>query len=509
MKSFKTILSAGFLASALVLAGCGGGNDSVDDDMSMEPKPEPMPEDMRLEEAVDAAGVAKRAYNAAMMLLEGATNASKAVSPKGAKGSSQMASENAMIVLSARNAIMAQQRTAAEAVSDAEAIDTSDMSQVDIKRIMELVEDAKESLAEIDKILMAKDSDSGSLAMAEAMVKAGESVSASNAMIAQSKANKVAKAIGDAIDATEADAFASDTHTGTTGAPDGSIMSAGTVGMTFAEIEGSVSVSAKGKASDQFDSDASGTDFDFSSDRDATAAATDAWYMGIPGRLVCTTGTCGEEDGKLTGEWLFTASDSNARYTRENYGQDYFLVTDAASYGYWLDADNAIHLHAATMTAHDALDWVRAGTANDDVKATYEGTAGGYSYRTVGKGDDAMNHSGAFTANVTLTATFKESGNAPGLEGNISSFDGGGGMHVNPSWKVRLANAVQDSSQNNFFAGNVENGAAFGDEWAIDGRWSAVAYGPSDDPKKRADGFVGAFDAAFSDGEATGAYHVD
>ncbi len=35
MKSFRTILSAGFLASALVLAGCGGGSEStMDDDMS-------------------------------------------------------------------------------------------------------------------------------------------------------------------------------------------------------------------------------------------------------------------------------------------------------------------------------------------------------------------------------------------------------------------------------------------------------------------------------------------
>lgn len=497
MKRFLSATTV-VVASALLLAGCGGGGS--DPEPVDPPVTEPMgPTDAQLlEDAVDAASDAMDAQEAAETLLEGAVTASKALTAAAVDGSSRMAYDNTMTVLNARALIEIQQGNAEDAVETAQGIDTEGMSQADMDRINKLVMDAEGALEKINEILNAEDTEDGSLAMAEADIRSGASVTATPAEIAQAKAKVVSDAIAAAI--RPDDATTVTTSPALAMAPDGKVKIVGTMGMTFREIAGGSERMAIGNTS-EVAADAQGTALGALTATERTTQA--AYYKGIEGNLVCDTAACeADTDGKVTGDLFFIPTPANAaiRFVMAVVGGNYVPVTNSATYGYWLDAANAIHLHASTLTpgsGDGALSWDR-GTATADVEASYTGDAKGYSHRTVGEGDDATTASGEFTADVTLNATFGASETT--LDGYIAGFEGG--AHANPAWRVTLGGATRSD---NTYTGTVTPGDAHGDHFASDGDWTAHAYGAGE---KHASGFVGAFDAAFGDGEAAGVFHA-
>ena len=128
-------------------------------------------------------------------------------------------------------------------------------------------------------------------------------------------------------------------------------------------------------------------------------------------------------------------------------------------------------------------------TTLTDRSATYTGTAAGMSLHKEVDGDGVAVpgtlQSGAFTADVTLTAKF---GTAPTLGGYINGFEG---YAVDPGWKVTLV-------QGAFTGATLEDGTTTTPN-GQDGEWSAIGYGTSG---ARPTGIFGGFNAHFSDGHA-------
>jgi len=515
MKRFLTIAFLGL--AVLGLAACGGSDNPSVSRMDMTQKetceakgsgytfsdnvchapPSDTAAAVALKAAVDEERKAAQSKNEANQLLKAATEAADAaLSASKVKGSSQMAYDNAMTVLGTGAKIEAERMNAAAAVAAIEAIDTSDMSDAEKKRIANILADAKADLTAIVAIQQAKGA--GSLDAAEMAVKAGQSVDATDAKIAMARADAVADAIKAAIDpATGGIPVVS----ATTGAPTGAVTHVGVAGMTFAQIAGSPRKAAT--TTKDFKADAAGADL--SSLTAAEDAPQVAYYKGIGGKLFCLSGACSAAaDGKITGTVLFVPDAPDARWIRTTVGGNYEELTNAASYGYWLAAgNNAITLHANSLSTE--LVWARDGDATKDVTASYTGDAMGYSYREQGEGDNKSKASGEFTADVTLKATFKANAASSTLSGTISGFEStGNAAHVNPAWRVTLGEVTGLSRT--IISGVVLNGSAHGDQHASNGDWTAHGYGAKE---KNPTGFVGAFDADFKDGEATGVFHAD
>ena len=130
----------------------------------------------------------------------------------------------------------------------------------------------------------------------------------------------------------------------------------------------------------------------------------------------------------------------------------------------------------------------------DDGTATYSGTAAGMSVVTVPNPDGdgrVAGSSGAFTADVTLNATF---GGTPTIDGTITNFMGGA---VGSNWRVTLRSQT-------LAATGSSDGTTRTDGQAADGLWSAQPYGG--DADARPSGVHGGFNANFRDGAAVGAY---
>ena len=159
------------------------------------------------------------------------------------------------------------------------------------------------------------------------------------------------------------------------------------------------------------------------------------------------------------------------------------------------DGEVTVHTLAdggVTETNTGGLD---LSTANNltDTSATYEGTAAGMSLHKEVDGDGVAVpgtlQSGAFTADVTLTANF---GGTPTLGGYINGFEGNA---VDPDWRVTL---VQGGFTT---AATLTDGTTTAS--ADNGVWSAQGYGTSGE---RPTGIFGGFNAHFSDGHAAGAF---
>ena len=493
----KAAISAVMLAGELTLAACGGGSNgtggTTDDDMATNPKPV----DTSLQDAVDAQTTADNALVAAMELVETASKAAKEIMANDVNGVSKDAYDNAMTVLTAEAAVQSQYDIADGAHTDAtEAHAAAD--DANKARVMTIVNAVKKARDDIMALQTA--TGEGSLDEAVKRVKTGRPINDSDAKIAQHWSDQVASAIETAIAAQVT------TYAVQTGAPKGSVMRSPHSGMTFEQIAEGESKEVK-KLGD-FTSDAAGetalTALGSAVTRGASTGS-DAFYMGIPGDLFCMSATCSLSDGKITGDVLFFPDDASALYAQATFGAQYTVVTDAATYGHWLDLDSTnddalrvnLHANAATST----LDWDRnegSKTSAEDIEATYSGMAGGYSERTVGTGENEKQTSGLLTAGVTLNATFGESTTT--LAGTVSGFSGGD--HVNPAWRVTL---VGGTLATNTFTGTVTDGSLHGKQYASDGDWTAAAYGSTG---MHASGFVGAFTADFSDGSAAGSYHA-
>lgn len=234
-----------------------------------------------------------------------------------------------------------------------------------------------------------------------------------------------------------------------------------------------------------------------------------AEHMGIPGTVFCASNDCVmATDGDLSGSWYFTPAQGTELYvaaTGANAGK-YVQASLYGRYGYWLSEDgSAIALHSAlgsivtgaTTTNTANLD-LGADENGNDVTARYSGNAVGFSVRNDGDGDAVA--SGHFDADVSLTASF---GGNPTLGGHISGFRGNA---VNSNWRVQL-NQVNLAGTTVAVADGVASGGGAA------GVWTATGYGPAQTQdangsavNHRPEGFVGRFNANFSDGAAAGAY---
>ena len=102
--------------------------------------------------------------------------------------------------------------------------------------------------------------------------------------------------------------------------------------------------------------------------------------------------------------------------------------------------------------------------------------------------------SGAFTADVTMTAKFHAT--APMVGGTIDNFQGNA---VGSGWSVKLRDTpVTDD-------GTITPGETIAT--GQDGVWTGTAYGADGaDAAVRPTGIYGGFNAHFTDGRAAGAY---
>lgn len=260
---------------------------------------------------------------------------------------------------------------------------------------------------------------------------------------------------------------------------------------------------------------------------DGTEVTTGVTYKGIGSLLVCT-GTCSVEeatnaaDRTLKGDWYITPLVANAMtiYVRRaddstttnvDESQLYEADTMYARWGHWIAADTTdstltrIHTYATSAGNTGTLGLgVATGSTSATETAVYTGSAAGMSLHKTfdGQGNVDKLYSGAFQADVSLTARF---GASPMLSGTINNFRGG--AHTDPTWSVALQEVALEAAGN--FAADAGNNKAKGSGQA--GDWTTQAYGPAvpadgNPAEYRPTGFFGGFNAHFTDGHAAGAY---
>ena len=229
-------------------------------------------------------------------------------------------------------------------------------------------------------------------------------------------------------------------------------------------------------------------------------------FKGIPGTVFCQGSDCAVSTATtnnirtLTGSWYFTPADKEKSYVLASNNRDYEAETLFAQYGHWLTEDDTglVTVRTFAMSEGNASNLaVNVTDTLTDKSATYTGRAVGMSFRKQLNSDgtvvDGSRQSGAFTADVSLKATF---GDAPMLGGTVNNFTSANGDAVNSDWSVTLREGA-------FANATLANGIARTSTTTQDGVWSAASYG---EDGKRPDGIFGGFNAHFSDGHAAGAY---
>ena len=225
-----------------------------------------------------------------------------------------------------------------------------------------------------------------------------------------------------------------------------------------------------------------------------TNAVNGSEWQGIPGTVFCAGSDCEvSSGGLLSGSWYFTPDLPGEPYVAADDGMGYVRETLYARFGHWLTVDagsgeTTVHAYASTAAMGDPALGAPAGDLTDS-SASYAGKAAGMSVHMTFDDQGARTgiSSGAFTADVSLTAQF---GTSPTVRGTISGFEGNA---VDESWSVELREAVLSAS--------VETGESVGTGQT--GEWTARAYGETD---QRPAGIFGGFNAHFTDGHAAGAY---
>ena len=253
--------------------------------------------------------------------------------------------------------------------------------------------------------------------------------------------------------------------------------------------------------------------------------------------MFCGDADCGIEGtgdtATFKGNWYFTttATGATTSYIQGATAGTYVADTMYARYGHWIELDPGAADNDTDEDLEIYVYAVRGGTGGNtygsfghnparkglDVNtATYKGGAAGMS---VHKTFDASKEqtaiaSGAFTADVTLTAKFDDDN--PSLSGTIDNFQGGG--HVDSAWSVELRTPVTQFGANPgggvVFSGTGDNGGVTRSPGADDGNWTANSYGrqmttTGENPETydiHPDGIFGTFTASFRDGAAVGAY---
>ncbi len=157
-------------------------------------------------------------------------------------------------------------------------------------------------------------------------------------------------------------------------------------------------------------------------------------------------------DKKFTGSWYFTPTEPMVWYVRTTTDgvTTYEAETLFTRFGHWLtdpndDGNIMVNTYAMTDAPAATLNVTTVNTDADatmltDTSATYTGTAAGMSFHQEVDGDAVLVpgtlQSGAFTADVTLTAKF---GGSPTLGGYINGFEGNA---VDPNWRVTLVDGA-------------------------------------------------------------------
>ena len=232
----------------------------------------------------------------------------------------------------------------------------------------------------------------------------------------------------------------------------------------------------------------------------------DSDYEGIPGIAFCGGNDCSvDEDGDLVGSWYFTPTASDQWYVRNADDSGYDVELMYARFGHWLadsndDGDTEIpeiltDARSIGNTEGLSLTVVDGNDDLSDTSATFSGAAAGMSVEKTTDSDGNITDiaSGAFTAKVTLKATFGAEPADRTLGGTINGFKG---PATDPNWTVELQTRGFDD-------GNFENAEGTTVATGRDGEWTAQAYGPDGG---RPVGIFGGFNAHFSDGHAAGAY---
>ncbi len=225
--------------------------------------------------------------------------------------------------------------------------------------------------------------------------------------------------------------------------------------------------------------------------------AANVSYKGIPGEFTCSSKTTCASTGQTLGAgWYFkpTAAAEGFRYKLRSDSSGTYEQSDTAGpyaeWGYWIVTTgtpkaSTVHRLAGVRDGSSALMLAEHPVASNN-KATYAGKAHGVSVMG--------NNAGDFTADASLTATFKGAAGTE-LEGMISGFEG---HAVNTAWELKLKKGTLDSG---LAAGKTSGGAN-----VKEGDWAGTLYGKG---TERPMGVVGDFDGYFTDGQVTGVYHAD
>ncbi len=542
MRTMKHWALAAAAAAALALAGCGGGSSSSGGPTgTTDPPPKTALSyatdlDTAVVKLTMLSGDDETKGSALMM----AKDASDKFGVLASGGDSSAAMMSAQTVLSARTMLM-------KAVTAAEMAKTAAMEQ---KAKLSATDDA-DVIATLDNAIMAADTqieaaqalldakatDTGSLASYVQMVTGTDE---DDLMDAADRGKEVADAIYTAL-TTDAQLPAVETTFGNvptaTSATVGKLVMgpSDAQGMTWAEIGGSdlmdmriadgttgnnKAVKAKsvaGMTADKLGLSATPTSTD-------DGAQADGTYKGITGVLFCAGSDCSVEDvvegtfaattSKLTGSWYFAPSASSMTTYIAGTGASAGMysvekVAGYVRYGYWLSVASATD---DTTTINRYLSGPAAQTGavygvNTAVdafagqSASYEGNAVGMSvaWTTDTSGNEVAGSraSGHFDADVSLTMTF---GGSPTLEGMISNFRGNG---VDTGWEVKLKSSALSSG----VLGTAPTDGTVGGK-ATSGSWTATAWGGSDTSgsEARPTGVHGAFSAGFPNGAAAGVY---
>ena len=526
MRTMKHWALAAAAAAAWALAGCGGGGSSSSGGPTGTTDPPP-PANLTamFAAAQTASDNAVAAGEAATAAVKSATDSAKMLTTTEVGGDSMKAMMNAQAILDARD-------DAAQAVMDAEAAlaaaEKAQMDAMDVadghpqKAALMAAADAAVEAAE-EQVMMAKAARDGTMlknavAEVEGSNKKGTPRSIANmvgsdiAAALATGATRVGTRIAYGTDAPAATVPAALKHVANdaqgmtwamiVGEDDIMKMRLGTIDTTGALTAGNEEVSVASLEGMTAADVTSTTLTDGTIDADG--GTTPGSYMGILGAVVCLGGSdgCKVTDGKLGAGWYFSPASPMAYYQSQKDDPatpaDESLLYEAevlyASYGHWLTSTGdplewTVNTFA-NFAGTNAADVTTVGNDTNNLTntATYSGMAAGMSVRTMGSGDSKTTDSGAFTADVMLTANF---GATPTVRGTIDNFMGDA---VGSGWSVNLESATLGTTSNDGIATGTGR----------DGVWSATAYGT--DSAARPAGIIGGFTAHFTDGDAAGAF---
>ena len=514
---FATVFTLGLAAcgSDATVNGNGNGNGNGD-----EPDARTVAELFATaQESRDASAAAAKAAEDA---VEAATEAMAKLTTLKVKGESMTATANAQAVLDMQAATVKAATDAETALQEAkDALEDATEHAADNASLMAAL-DAAIKAAEADVKTATDARDGGDLKAAVALVRGGDE---DMPMSPGDHGTGVAMDVGMALMPTSS----SDGGRNDVSAPHGALADAAAVkmsdqlGHTWAQIVGAdnimnsplgtetdaerasvmVASIAGMTASDVHAEDLTATGGVMEGDTYADGHETLlANYDGIPGTVYCLGTDCKvDSNGKLAGSWYFTPMSTTDYYLKVDPAAVYTEELEYAQFGHWLSVDatmaavvNTYALTGGNMTGLNVTDVNEAPEATTllDKSATYEGTAAGMSLHKEVDGDGAVVpgtlQSGAFTADVTLTAKFQTT---PTLSGYINGFEGNA---VDPDWRVMLL-------EDEFTTATLTEGTTTAS--AQNGEWSATGYGVADE---RPTGIFGGFNAHFTDGHAAGAY---